>query len=335
MLHRQIGSLSVSVVGLGCNQLGTAACDETVAKRVVREALDAGITFFDTSDEYGHDYADPTNISGWGRSEEILGGTLQSHRDKVVIATKFGPIGPLGNPMVGDLFHGERSEAGAKGVRIAIEESLSRLRTDRIDLYQLHFPDHRFPIEETLSAVNELVREGKVREIGVCNFNAEQLRVADEAAGAQGMRRFATDQGELNILRRSALADIMPMCEALRLRFIPYYPLASGVLTGKYRRGADLPAGSRMSDQVDPATRARILSDRLFARLEALERYAADHGRSILELAFAWLLGLPAVPTVIAGAARSGQAFANAHAGDWVLTPEQVAEVIGIASETG
>jgi aryl-alcohol dehydrogenase-like predicted oxidoreductase len=305
------------------------------AERVVAEAFEAGITFFDTSDEYGRDYANPSDVTGWGRSEEILGRALRPHRDDVVIATKFGPVGPVANPMVGDLSRGERSEAGARGISIAVEESLTRLQTDRLDLYQLHFPDPRFPIEETLGALGELVGAGKVREIGTANFSGQQLRDADEVARRHGFRPFATTQSELNVLRRNALAEVMPACEELGIGFIPYYPLASGVLSGKYRRGDDPPAGTRMADQVDAATRARILSDRLFARLEALQDYAASHGRTALELAFGWLLGWPAVPTVIAGAAKPGQASANAQAGDWQLTPDQVAEVTDLLAELG
>jgi aryl-alcohol dehydrogenase-like predicted oxidoreductase len=330
MEHRRVGGLSVSVVGLGCNQLGTAACDEAVAEGVVHEALDAGITYFDTSDEYGRDYADPSNAGGWGRSEEILGRTLRDHRDEVVIATKFGPFGPFGDPTVGDLVYAERSEAGARGIGIAVEESLRRLQTDRIDLYQLHFPDHRFPIEETLGALDELVRAGKVREIGTSNFSGDELRAAHVAASSHGFRPFASMQGHLNLLRRAALDDVLPVCDELGVAFIPYFPLASGVLTGKYRRGMPPPAGTRLVDQFDDATRARLLSDRLYTRLEALEAYAKDHGRTLLELALGWLLGLPSVATVIAGAAKPGQAAANAQAGDWRLSPEQVAEVTEI-----
>jgi aryl-alcohol dehydrogenase-like predicted oxidoreductase len=333
--HRRIGDLSVSVVGLGCNQLGTAACDGPSAERIVHEALGAGITCFDTSDEYGRDYADPSNESGWGRSEEILGRALRGRRDDVVIATKFGPFAPLDDPGLGPLMGKPRSEAGLRGISIAVEESLTRLGTDRIDLYQLHFPDTRFAIEETLGALDDLVRSGKVREIGASNFSGAQLRTAHAAAQADGLRPFASMQGELNLIRRSALDDVMPACEELGVAFIPYYPLASGVLTGKYRRGEAPPAGSRLADQVDDTIRARLLSNRTFARLEALDGYASRHGRTVLELAFAWLLGHPMVPTVIAGASKPGQASANAAAGGWRLTPEQVAEATAAIAAAG
>ena len=335
MEQRSIGDLRVSVVGLGCNQLGTAACEPATAERIVLDALESGINFFDTSDEYGRDYQNPSNPEGWGRSEEVLGRALRDHRDDVVIATKFGPFGPFDNPMVGDLVREVRSEASARGIAIAVEESLRRLQTDHVDLYQLHFPDHRCPIEETLGALDRLVRDGKVGEIGTSNFSGSQLRAAQEAATEHGLRPFATMQGELNILRRSALGDVMPVCEELDVGFIPYYPLASGLLTGKYRRGAPAPEGSRFADQISREAAARILSDRVFARLDALEAYAADHGHTLLELAFGWLLALPKVVSVIAGAAKPGQAAANATAAGWRLTPQQADEVIALVVAAG
>lgn len=331
MDQRTIGSLSVSVVGLGCNQLGTRFCDEAASAHVVRAALDAGITFFDTADEYGRDYAEPSDRSGWGRSEQMLGRALARHRDDVVIATKFGPVGPV---TAGEepAFAWERSEAGARGVRIAVDESLRRLQTDHIDLYQLHFPDPRFPIEETLDALDELVAAGKVREIGCSNFNGDELRAAHDASRARGVREFASVQYALNVLQRRAADDVLPVCDELGVAFIPYYPLASGVLTGKYRRAEPAPAGARLTEQVDDETRGRILSDRAFVRIEALEQYARDHGRTLLELALGWLLGHASVATVIAGATRPEQAAANAAAASWRLTAEQVAEVTSLVS---
>lgn len=317
----------MSVVGLGCNQLGTAACDAPTAERVVRQAFDAGINLFDTSDEYGRDYANPSNSEGWGRSEEILGRALRGVRDDVVIATKFGPFGPLEHPGLGDLMGQPRSEAGRRGIVIAVEESLRRLGTDRIDLYQLHFPDPRFPIDETLAALDALVAAGKVREIGTSNFSGAELRAAHHVAHEQALRPFASMQGELNLMRRAALDDVMPACEELGVAFIPYFPLASGVLTGKYHRGEAPPPGARLADQVDDALRARLLSERTFARLDALSAFADDHGHSLLELAFAWLLGHPAVASVIAGASKPGQPKANAAAAGWKLSREEVEQV--------
>ena len=318
MEHRSIGRLSVSVIGLGCNQLGTAFCDESLSARIVNEALDAGITYFDTADEYGSNYADPDDPGGWGRSEEYLGRALRSRRDEVVIGSKFG-VHPHGDA--------ERGGASRRWATLAVEASLRRLGTDRIDLYQLHFPDPDVPIEETLGALDELVAQGKVREIGCSNLSAGALDEAAAAAARMGVRPFASTQGPLNLLQRATLDDVVPACERLGMTFIPYYPLASGMLTGKYRRGRDLPEGTRLSDQVTEEARRRIFTDRTFDRLEALEAYAAESGHTLLQLAFSWLLGHPNVATVIAGAAKPGQASANAAASEWRLTPEQVAEI--------
>ena len=323
MEHRSIGSLSTSVVGLGTNQFGTPACDEATARRVVAEALEAGVTYFDTADEYGRNYLDDTDPSGWGRSEEILGRALADHRDDAVIATKFG-VPHAGDP--------DRGGGGARWVAQAIDESLARLGTDHVDLYQLHVPDPTVPIAETLGALDALVRDGKVREIGCSNLSGAQLEEANTAAAELGLRPFASIQSPLNVLQRATLDDVMPVCERLGVRFIPYYPLASGVLTGKYVRGEDAPAQSRLRDQLSDDQRARILSDRTFDRVEALAAYARERGHTLLELAFGWLLGHPAVPTVIAGAARPGQVAANAAAATWVLTPDEVDDVTRVVT---
>jgi aryl-alcohol dehydrogenase-like predicted oxidoreductase len=316
MEHRTIGRLSASVVGLGCNQFGTAACDEATSATVVGEALDAGITFFDVADEYGQNYADPSDPRGWGRSEEILGKALKGHRHEVVIASKFGSH-PHGDA--------ERGGNSARWVRTAVEDSLRRLGTDHIDLYQAHFPDPGVPIGETLSALDEIVRAGKVREIGCCNFTSEMLTEAAETSSGLGVGRFVSAQNPLNLFQRGALEDLLPTCERLDIGFIPYYPLASGMLTGKYRRGSELPSDTRLTDgvMIGPEVRERLFSDRTFARLEALEAFAHQRGHTLLELAFAWLLAQPAVATVIAGAARPGQASANGAAGSWSLSPDE------------
>jgi aryl-alcohol dehydrogenase-like predicted oxidoreductase len=311
------------VVGLGCNQFGTRGSDLDTSLTVIREALDAGIDYFDTADEYGSNYFDPSDLEGWGRSEEILGQALQGRRDEVVIATKFGVRR-----------HGSPSEGGASArwARQAVEGSLTRLATDRIDLYQVHFPDPDVPIAETLGALDEMVNAGKVREIGCCNFTPDQLEEADRVAGSGGLRRFVSLQSALNLFQRQALGDLLPACEQLGLGFIPYYPLASGVLTGKYRRNQPLPSGTRITDQVDEEARSRLLSDRTFSRVEALDAYARDHGHTLLELAFGWLLAQPAVATVIAGAAKPGQPSANAGAGGWRLSAEQAAEITAVVA---
>ena len=316
METRSIGGLSVSVVGLGCNQFGTAGCDEATSHKVVDEAIESGITFFDIADEYGMNYADPTDPEGWGRSEEILGDALKGRRDQVVVASKFG-IHPHADTQ-------NRGGGSARWARLAIEDSLRRLQTDRIDLYQLHMPDPTVPLEETLGALQELVQAGKVLEIGCANINGKALREAAEIAASHGLPQFRSTQSALNLFKRTALDDEIPACEELGMVFIPYYPLASGMLTGKYKRG-ETPQGTRLTEQVTEEARQRLFNDRTFARLEALEAFAQERGHTLLELAFAWLLAQPTVSTVIAGAAKPGQAASNAGAAGWRLTPEEAA----------
>jgi aryl-alcohol dehydrogenase-like predicted oxidoreductase len=326
MENRKIGGLSVPVVGLGCNQFGTATCDEASSIGIINEALDAGITYFDIADEYGQNYFDRSATGGWGGSEEILGRALKGRRDEVIIATKFGSH-PNGET--------ERGGNSARWARIAIEDSLRRLQTDHIDLYQVHFPDPGVPIAETLSALDEMVRAGKVREIGCSNFTAEMMTEAAQTASQDGFRRFVSAQNPLNLFQRGAVDDLLPVCEQLEIAFIPYYPLASGMLTGKYRRGSELPSSTRLTDgvAVGAEARERLFSDKTFARLEALDEFATSRGHTLLELAFAWLLAQPAVATVIAGAARAGQASSNARAADWRLSREEAAEATRVLIE--
>jgi aryl-alcohol dehydrogenase-like predicted oxidoreductase len=324
METRRIGGLTVSAVGLGTNQLGTRECDEASSARIVSEALDAGITYFDTADEYGRNYFDENDPSGWGRTEEYLGRALGARRDDVVIASKFG-VRPYGDA--------ERGGASAQWAKRALEDSLRRLGTDHLDLYQLHIPDPTVPIAETLGAMDAMVREGKVREIGCSNLSGRELEDANAVATEAGLTPFASIQSPLNLIQRGALADIMPVCERIGVSFIPYYPLASGILTGKYRRDRPAPTGSRISEQLDDATRRRILSGRTFDRIEALDAFARDRGHTLLELAIGWLLGHAAVPTVIAGAAKPGQATANAAAASWRLTPEEVSDATRVVED--
>jgi aryl-alcohol dehydrogenase-like predicted oxidoreductase len=306
-------------MGLGCNQFGTAACDPATSRKIIAEALGAGITYFDVADEYGQNYADRNDPGGWGASEEILGRALRGERDGVAIATKFGS-----HPN-GDEARGGNS---ARWARIALDDSLRRLETDYIDLYQVHFPDPQVPIEETLSVLDEFVRAGKVREIGCCNFTSDMLREARGAAEDGQFRPFVAVQNVLNLFQRGALDDALPACHELGTAFIPYYPLASGMLTGKYRRGMDLPSGTRLTDglMVSAEARKRLFSDRTFNRLEALEKFASDRGHSLLELAIGWLLAQPSVATIIAGAAKPGQASSNAGAAGWRLSLEEANE---------
>ena len=306
MKQRQIGSLDVSEVGLGCNNFGWRL-DVEASADVVRSALDAGITFFDTADIYGG-----------GRSEEFLGQALDARRDEVVIATKFG------NPM-----EGQGKGASAAYVRTAAEASLRRLRTDRIDLYQLHTPDPDVPIEETLAALDELVRAGKVREIGCSNFSVEQLREASEAVRGDAAR-FVSVQNEYNLLHREPDEGVLEECERLGLAFLPYFPLASGLLTGKYRRGQPPPEGSRITGS---GRFADMLSDRNLAIVEGLIRFAEARGHTILELAISWLLSRPTVASVISGATSAEQARANAGAAGWKLTEVELVAIDAIVMQ--
>jgi aryl-alcohol dehydrogenase-like predicted oxidoreductase len=321
MRTRRIGELEVSVVGMGCNQLGLT-CDRDGAAALVDEAIGSGIRYFDIADEYGRRYWDESDPT-WGRAEEYLGHALRGRRHDVVIATKFG-VRPPTRP--------ERGGASAPWIRRAVDDSLRRLQTDYIDLYQLHVPDPVVPIGETLGALHDLVVAGKVRVIGCCNLTREALEDAHAVAAELGITPFASVQAPLNIFSRGSLVELMPACEALGLAFIPYYPLASGVLTGKYRRDAPFPADTRLVAQLDAETRDKILGERTFARLDALEAYATARGHTLIELAFAWLLAFPAVATVIAGIARPGQATSNAAAATWQLDGAERDEIIALVA---
>ena len=296
MRTRRIGSLVVPVVGLGTNNFGWRL-DEPASAAVVRAALDAGVTLIDTADIYGGT-----------ESEAFIGRALGARRDEAVLATKFGK---RGRP---DLAGG----ATPGYVRASVEGSLVRLRTDRIDLYQLHEPRPETPIADTLGALTELVEQGKVREIGCSNLSGDQLR---EAAG------FACVQNELNVLEPNDVDDGLAAAGALGIAYLPYYPLANGLLTGKYRRGEAVPVGSRLDVWYDDAEREEALADVAFDRIEALEAFAVDRDRSLLELAFGWLLAQAPVASVIAGATSPGQVRANAAAGGWIMTPDDLAAV--------
>ena len=298
---RKIGSLEVSVVGLGCNNFGRRI-DEARSRAVVDAGLEAGITFLDTADVYGDT-----------RSEEYLGRILEGRRDRVVLATKFGSRIDESRP----------GGASSAYIRRAVEDSLRRLLTDRIDLYQLHEPDDATPLAETLEALGELVREGKVREIGCSNFTAEQVRKASDVA-PPGAPRFVSVQNELSLLNRADESAVLPEAERLGLAYIPYFPLASGLLTGKYRRGERLPEGTRIAGW--PADRvAELMTEETFDRIDALTRFAEERGHTLLELAFAWLLARPAIASVIAGATRPEQVALNVSAAEWRLTEEDLA----------
>jgi len=305
MPKRRIGSLEVSVVGLGCNNFG-GRIDEAASAAVVNAALDAGVTFFDTADSYGGT-----------RSEEILGRAIGKRRPDVVIATKFG-----------SRLDDERKGAAPAYVKRALEDSLRRLGTDYVDLYQLHWPDPETPVGDTLGALADAVREGKAREIGCSNFSVAQLKEA--AAAAEGAPRFVSVQNEYSLLERAPEKGVLAECEREHIAFIPYFPLKSGVLSGKYRRGEAPPAGTRIGGM--PAERReQLLSDATMTTIEALTAYAEKHGHNLLELAIAWLLAKPAVASVIAGATKPGQVRANAEAAAWALSLDETAEVDAIA----
>jgi aryl-alcohol dehydrogenase-like predicted oxidoreductase len=290
MRTRRLGSsdLEVTVVGLGCNNFG-GRIDEEASRAVIDAALDAGVTFFDTADVYGNR----------GGSEEIIGRALAGRRDRVVLATKFGH----------DLGSGETARGGREYIRKAVDASLRRLQTDWIDLYQYHRPDGVTPIAETLGALDELVREGKVRAIGSSNFTPALVEEARQVATTRGMTPFVSEQSEYSWLARDAEDGLLPTCERLGIGFIPYFPLASGLLTGKYRRGEPAPEGTRLH--------GRELDEARLDRVERLEAFAAARGASLLEVAIGGLLAHPAFVSVIAGATKPEQVNANAAAGAW------------------
>jgi aryl-alcohol dehydrogenase-like predicted oxidoreductase len=310
---RRLGSLEVSTVGLGCNQFARKI-DADASAQVVRAALDAGITFFDTADRYG--YGDRPH-SGYGESEAFLGRALRGRRDEAVVATKFGL--PLADGP-------KTPRADGRYVKQACEASLRRLGTDRIDLYLLHRPDPTTPIAETLDALNDLLREGKVREIGWCNVTGAEILAADDAAIAREANRFACVQNEYSLLAREVEHDVLPACDERGLSFIPYFPLASGLLTGKYRLGTPLPADGRLTT-FEP-NRPHLGPTEANLRLVGeLTEFAEQCGRTMVELAVSWLLSRLAVTSVIAGATNTEQAVSNAAAGDWLLSPEELARV--------
>jgi aryl-alcohol dehydrogenase-like predicted oxidoreductase len=296
----------VSVVGLGCNNFG-ARIDEATARAVVDAAVDAEITLFDTAESYGG-----------GESERFLGRALVGRRDQVLIATKFGWGQGMGD--------GELARGSAEYVRGAIDGSLERLGTDYVDLYQYHRPDGITPIEETLGALDELVRAGKVRHVGSSNFTAALVREADEAARGRGLTPFVSAQNEYSLLAREAEEELVPALEELGIGLIPYFPLARGLLTGKVLRGQEPPAGTRLADQ-GLGIGGRGIEERDWDRLEALTAFAAERGLALLDVAVGALAAMPAVTSVIAGATSPEQVRANAAAGEWKPSAEELAEL--------
>jgi aryl-alcohol dehydrogenase-like predicted oxidoreductase len=292
MRTRRLGAdgPEVSVVGLGTNNFGMRV-DLEGTRAVVDAALDAGVTLIDTADIYGNK----------GGSESFLGEVLEGRRDGVVIATKFG----------GDMGDGTQARGSRAYIRKAVDASLRRLRTDYIDLYQYHTPDKVTPFAETFGALDELVREGKVRHVGHSNLSAAQVEEVDGLAREHGWARPVSAQNRYSLLHRDPEQDLLPVCERLGLGVLPYFPLASGLLTGKYKRGQARPEGARLE------TRDEVFTDEAFDRLEALEAYADERGLSLLDVAIGGLLAQPAVTSVISGATKPEQVRANAAAGEW------------------
>jgi aryl-alcohol dehydrogenase-like predicted oxidoreductase len=297
MDYRKLGSLNVSLVGIGCNNFGWRI-DAAGTAAVVDAALDAGINFFDTADCYGA-----------GQSEQFLGQALKGRRDKAIIATKFGI-------KMGEGKEGARPEY----VREALDESLRRLQVETIDLYQIHRPDPKTPIAETLYALNDAVKAGKVRELGCSNFSAEQMR---EARAAGVPRNFVSVQNEYSLLKRDPEQDVLPECGRTHVGFLPYFPLANGLLTGKYRAGKPFPESSRAKDEFGP----KIFTPENLERVEKLIAFAEARNHSLLELAFSWLAARAEVSSIIAGAKTADQVRANGAAASWKLSAADHAEL--------
>ncbi len=308
---RRLGDspLRVSLVGLGCNNFGRRIDKERTAA-VLEAALAAGITFFDTADIYGEDSA----------SERLMGEALRGRRAEYVLATKFGMPIRRRREGVPDVPRGSRDY-----IRWAVEGSLRRLQVERIDLYQYHRPDGVTPIEETLEALDELVREGLVVAIGCSNFSAAELEAAERVSRERGLARFVTLQNHYSLLERGIEAEVAPACERLGVSILPFFPLANGLLTGKFKRGEPAPAGTRLADA------EQVGSEAQFDVVEALEDYAEQHRVGLLDVAIAGLAAQPAIGSVIAGATRPEQIAANVAALNWQPTPADLTELDRVA----
>jgi aryl-alcohol dehydrogenase-like predicted oxidoreductase len=311
MEKRRLGqsNLEVSAVGVGCNNFG-GRTDFEATRAVVHRALDLGVTLFDTADVYGNK----------GKSEEFLGEILKERRKDVVIATKFGmPMSDSARPR----------DASRAYIMRAAEASLTRLRTDWIDLYQVHRPDPKTPIEETLRALDDLIKQGKVRAIGCSNFSAPELDNAQDAARREKVSSFVTVQDEYSLLARDIERGLIPAMAKRHLSLLPYFPLASGLLTGKYRRNAEAPKGARLAYS---AHHSDVMNEKNWARLDQLNAVAKRSGHSLLELAFGWLLAKPIIGSVIAGATRPEQIEQNVAAAGKRPSPAVIAEIDAITA---
>ncbi len=309
MRTRKLGSLDVSIIGLGCNNFG-GRLDLAGTRNVLDAALGAGVTFMDTSDTYGAT-----------ESERLMGEVLEGRRDQVVLATKFGSAHKAA---------GLEGGASPEYIRASIDGSLQRLRTDHVDLYQLHRPDPNVPIADTLGALGELIEAGKVLEIGCSNFSQEQLEEAERVAAEQNLPRFVSVQNEYSLLRREAEAAVLPTARRLDIGFLPYFPLLSGILTGKYRKGQPLPQGTRVTGNERWES---LLTEETLDLIERLVAFSEERGHELLDLAFAWLLAENAVSSVIAGATSAAQVQRNARTAEWVLTEEEKAQVDALLTE--
>ena len=307
MEYRNLGDsgLKISLAGLGCNNFGMR-CDTEQTRAVVHRALDEGVTFFDTADIYGNR----------GGSEELLGKALGKRRREVVVASKFGM--PMG---AGPYERG----ASRRYIMAAAEASLKRLDTDYLDVYQLHQPDHDTPQEETLAALDDLVRAGKVRYLGNSNFSGWQVADADWISRTRSLARYVSAQNQYNLLDRRIERDLLPACQKFGLGMLPYFPLASGFLTGKYRRGAEAPKGTRLA-LMQPMAK-QVMTEQNFTTLERLEQFARGRDHTLVELAMSWLACQPLVSSVISGATRPEQVTENVKACGWKLTHEEIKEV--------
>lgn len=303
----------VSVVGLGCNNFG-GRLDLEATRKVVHKALDIGITLFDTADVYGG-----YGYGNYGGSETYLGQTLGARRKDIVLASKFGMAMNAAGTLKG---------ASRGYIFSSIEGSLKRLKTDWIDLYQIHRPDPQTPIEETLRALDDLVKQGKVRQIGCSAFSTVQINEAQAVAKRANLTPLITAQDEYSLLKRDLEADPLPGIMAHGLGLLPYYPLANGLLTGKYKRNAPAPEGSRMS-----GAGSRYLDQANWAMIESLEKFCAARGKTLLALAFGWLLAHDFIPSVIAGATKPEQLDQNVAAAAWRLTPDEKAEIDRLTRE--
>ena len=311
MLYRQLGStgLRVSTVGLGTNNFGFRM-DEASSLRVAKFAVAQGINFFDTANSYGR-----------GLSEERIGKALKGIRQDVIIGTKVGlEMGDGTNDRGASRYH----------IMQQVEDSLRLLQTDYIDLYQIHRPDPNTPIEETLRALDDLVHQGKVRYIGGSNYNGWQTAEAVLKARALGLNEFVTMQPEYNMLNRGIEAELLPFCDKYNIGILPYFPLASGFLTGKYLQGQEAPEGTRLAG--NERAKENTLTDKNFSILSKLSKFAEDRGHPMVELAIAWLLAKPAVSSVIAGATKEEQVTANVKASDWDLTESEMDELEALLS---